>query len=112
MIENKIHDKFKFLDFGSARYGSFVERSVKFTYKTQLLDADLWKSFVQLFRHDSDTANDRGGWRSEFWGKMMRGGAMCCMYTGDDELYSALELTVRDLLTTQDSDGRFTTKIP
>jgi len=34
---------------------------------------------------------------------------MCCMYTQDDELYCALEATVRDLLTAQDEYGRFTT---
>jgi len=105
----KIGDKINFLDFGAAKYGAYVQKSMDHTYKTQLLDAELWKKFVDLFRRDDDTTLNKGGWRIEFWGKMMRGGAMCCMYTQDDELYRALEDTVRDLLTTQDEHGRFTT---
>ena len=108
-VSNKIGDKLNFLDFGAAKYGAFIQKSMDFTYKTQLLDADLWKGFVELFRTDLDTTLNKGGWRIEYWGKMMRGGAMCCMYTQDDELYKALEDTVRDLLTTQDEHGRFTT---
>ena len=108
-VSNKIGDKLNFLDFGAAKYGAFIQKSMDFTYKTQLLDADLWKGFVELFRTDLDTTLNKGGWRIEYWGKMMRGGAMCCMYTQDDELYKALEDTVRDLLTTQDELGRFTT---
>ena len=108
-VPNKIGDKLNFLDFGAAKYGAFIQKSMDFTYKTQLLDADLWKGFVELFRTDLDTTLNKGGWRIEYWGKMMRGGAMCCMYTQDDVLYKALEDTVRDLLTTQDELGRFTT---
>ena len=108
-VQNKIKDKINFAGFGVAKYCSYVQKALDFTYKTQLLDADLWKKFVELFRGEDDTTLNKGGWRIEYWGKMMRGGAMCCMYSGDDELYKALEDTVRDLLTTQDQYGRFTT---
>ena len=78
----------------------------------QLLDTSLWKRFVGFFRAGDADEKD-GAWRCEYWGKMMRGA--CFVYRAspasapDDELYAVLEETVRDLLTTQDSLGRFST---
>ena len=79
--------------------------------KIQLLDAPLWAKFVSLFRFPSDDAD--AGWRCEYWGKMMRGACftLASLPAGEetDELYAVLEITVRDLLTTQDGLGRIST---
>ena len=77
--------------------------------RIQLLDVSVWKKFVALFRHPGVDDAD-SGWRCEYWGKMMRGA--CFTYAAlprDDELYSVLEATIRDMLGAQDELGRFST---
>ncbi len=91
---------------GEAKYRGYIENLVKFTLTHQLLDADTWKMFVNQFRLHSDSDNC---WRGEYWGKMMRGGCMTYCCTKNAKLYSVLENSVRDLLTTQDDLGRITT---
>lgn len=81
--------------------------AVKFIEEFQLLDESLWVTFAEVFRHDSD--NIDLGWRSEYWGKMMRGAVLVYKYTNNEKLYELLERTVRDLLTTADAQGRITT---
>ncbi len=84
-----------------------LKESVAFIEQNQLYDVDLWNKFVDVFR----IQNDGNGewfttWRSEYWGKMMRGACMTVNYTKNQELYSILEQSVRDLLATQDEYGR------
>ena len=82
--------------------------------RVQLEDASLWTKFVDQFRHPGVDDAD-SGWRCEYWGKMMRGAcfAYAALPASDEEekdrLYAVLEGTVRDLLTAQDSLGRFST---
>ena len=85
-------------------YSGEYDRAAKFVESHQSKNTILWKTFVEQFRVPVD-AND-GGWSGEFFGKMMRGACWIYKYTGDDELYAVLENTVRDLITTQDSEGR------
>ena len=66
-------------------------------------NAALWATFVDQFRTQPD---GDGGWRGEFWGKMMRGACLTYRSTGDEELYNILTESVRDLLTTQEENGR------
>ena len=73
--------------------------------ETYAKDALLWKLLVKPFREHPD--GDRRYWKGEFWGKYMRGCALICAYTQDDGLYKILEDTVRDMLSTQDELGRF-----
>ena len=94
-------------DKGVAEYGGVADAYVRFTEEHQLCDKETWRRFVEVFRHDSDDFDS--GWRCEFWGKMMRGGCLTYMYSGSEELYSALDGAVRDLLTAQRPDGRFST---
>ena len=96
-----------YLNPGAARYTGLAQRYIDFTMSHQLMNAETWRSFVRVFRDDSDDA-DRG-WRCEYWGKMMRGACLTYLYNGDDALYAVLEETVRDLLTAQRPDGRFST---
>ena len=73
----------------------------------QLKDRKIWSLFVKQFREHPD--DEEKSWKGEYWGKLMRGGCITWQYTRDQELYDVLEWTVRDLLTTQDADGRIST---
>ncbi len=81
--------------------------AAEFVAKEQLTDRPLWAKFVNQFRLQRDGENM--GWRGEYWGKMMRGGALTYQYTQDAALYAVLEETVRDLLTVAEADGRVST---
>ena len=82
----------------------------------QIKDRQLWADFVNQFRSNVDeppreliSNTNGGGWRGEFWGKVMMGATRFYLQTGDEELYEILEETVYDILTTQDSEGRIGT---
>jgi len=85
------------------KFSGFVENNIKFIEDFQLLDSSLWTRFVHQFKEDADFD---AGWRGEYWGKMMRGAALTYSYTKTPELYSALETTVYDILSTEDEYGR------
>ena len=96
-------------DFDSANRARFVgpfADAVRFINENQLYRTDLWVKFVKQYTFDSDAD---GHWRCEYWGKMMRGACFVCNYTRDEKLYAILESTIRDMLTTQDELGRFST---
>lgn len=78
--------------------------ALEFLQKEQLKNRELWKKFVDVFRTHPDSENR--GWRGEFWGKMMRGGALVYECTQDSELYDILTESVKDMLTTAEADGR------
>ena len=78
---------------------------MKWVEKETLLDPKLWAVFVEQFRiGDVDDADL--GWRSEYWGKMMRSACFTYRCTFDEELYRTMEFTVKDILTTIDRYGR------
>lgn len=81
--------------------------AMDFFLARQLKDRALWKKFVDVYRTQPDA--DNFGWRGEFWGKMLRGAALVCGYSGDDELYEILTETVRDMMTAAEPDGRVST---
>ncbi len=85
----------------------FLQKACSYAILTQASDRALWATFVQQFRTEVDS--EKRAWRSEYWGKVMRGACVLQKLTGNDTLYAILEETVRDMLTTQDDLGRFTT---
>ncbi len=105
-------------------YNGFMSNVENIVISRQLKDEELWAGFVEQFRYKIDPETGKkvyydepitesqiasatgGGWRGEFWGKLMMGAARFYEQTGDEELYAVLEYTVRDLLTTQTEDGR------
>ena len=99
-------DTARALPAGAFIYGGNAAENIELIQSWQLKDRELWKILVEQFRNGFD--NERRRWRSEYWGKMMRGAAMTYAYTLDDELYSVLEETVLDLFTVQDELGRIT----
>ncbi len=89
----------------TVRYHGQVENVLRFITDTQLMDEEMWERFVSPFRTREDDRTS-GGWRCEYWGKMMRGAVYVYSMTGDQKLYKVLEKTTRDLLSTADQYGR------
>ena len=86
--------------------GSLAE-AVRFIERNQICEVGLWKKFVNVFREQTDGDKDRWiRWRSEFWGKMMRGASMVLAYTKDEDMYRIVEASVKDMLTAQEPSGR------
>ena len=84
-------------------YHGFVDENIRFIEAFQLLRPDLWRRFVEQYRHDADFD---AGWKGEYWGKMMRGACLTWSYTRNPELYETLAQTVSDMMDSADADGR------
>lgn len=87
----------------NTRYHGFIDEAFNFVNNTQLLRPQLWERFVEQFRHDADF---EGGWRGEYWGKMMRGASLVYQYSKNEVLYTILEKTIRDIIDSADENGR------
>lgn len=93
------------LEAGSLRFSGPLDAAARFIEENQLLDAQLWSRFADQFR--SNTDDHDLGWRCEYWGKLMRGGAATWAYTQNPALYHTLEEAVKQLLSAQEPCGRF-----
>ena len=74
--------------------------------KNQLMRADLWRKFVNLYRLQPDAQK---GWSGEYWGKMMRGACWVYAYSHDEALYRLLRDSVQDLIGCAEPCGRIST---
>ena len=101
-------DRFFQLSNSSFCFDGALKNAIDLIIKKQLKDRSLWTLFVNQFRK-GDTDDHNSGWRCEYWGKMMRGACMVYQCAPDEALYSVIEETVLDMLTAQDSHGRFAT---
>ncbi len=72
--------------------------------EAQLKDGELWSLLERQFKFRYDVSD--GGWRGEFWGKLMRGGCMVYSYLKDEELYSMLERSAMAIISLADEEGR------
>ena len=102
-----IKNVFSYLPNGAAKYDDKTHENAWFILQKQLKDRELWGKFVKVF-HDKADIEDNG-WRGEYFGKMMRGACLTYRYYPDEELYGILYDTVKELLSTQDEDGRIAT---
>ena len=89
------------------QFQGVAHKTALFFQEKQLSDPALWAKFVDLYRSQPDGENM--GWRGEYWGKMMRGGALVYAYTHNSQLYEILTDSVRDMLTVAELDGRVST---
>ena len=71
------------------KFSGMADQAAQFLQREQLMDAALWKKFVDVFHTRPDGENH--GWRGEYWGKMMRGAVLVYEYTRDEQLYKVLE---------------------
>ena len=90
----------------TASFSGDVKEMLQFITDTQLTDTTLWRRFVEQYRIKAD---QKGGWRCEYWGKMMRGGVFVYQCTHDEALYNALLDAVKDMMTVAEEDGRVST---
>ena len=90
------------------KYDGKLMSAVSTVEEAQLTDPALWALFVAQFRIGNVDDRD-SGWRSEYWGKMMRGACFTYAYTQNETLYRVLEDSVRDMLSARDRLGRLTT---
>lgn len=96
----------EFLSWKNLKINGIEDEYVRFVLKDRLKDRAMWKTIIQPFytREDSD-----GFWRGEFFGKEMRGASLAYRYTGDEELYEILTEAAKDVIASQDGDGRIAT---
>ena len=80
----------------SVKYEGKIAEAIDFVTSAQLKSPEHWQRFVSQFKMED--ADFDGGWRGEYWGKMMRGAAFVYSYSQDPELYSILADTVRDMM--------------
>ena len=94
-----------FADFAeSVKYNGIIADAMKFVTEAQLMSREHWKRFVNQFKMED--ADFDGGWRGEYWGKMMRGASFVYAYSRDPELYDVLAETVRDMMSAaRESEG-------
>ena len=85
------------------KFNGIIDQSVKFIEEVQLLREELWQRFVHQFKEDADF---EGGWRGEYWGKLMRGACFVYQYSQNPKLYEVLTETIKDILTAEDELGR------
>ncbi len=97
-----------FLDYENTfHFSGITDATMDFVQEHQLLDGELWASFVRQFAQKSDS--DDLTWRGEYWGKMMRGASFVYSYTKSERLMEVLCTTVRDMLDREDELGRIST---
>lgn len=87
-----------------AQYEEQWDKLFSFITKEQLADALLWKLLIRQYSIKADDGDE--GWRGEYWGKLMRGGAMIYAYSNDEELYGVLVDAVKGMLAMQEESGR------
>ncbi len=88
----------------SYKFNGIIDQSVQFIEEVQVLREDLWRRFVNQFKEED--ADFEGGWRGEYWGKMMRGACFVYEYSQNPKLYQVLTDTIKDILTAEDELGR------
>lgn len=97
----------KFSTAGQITVKGYPGEMIKYTIVKQFSDDSLWKLTVNQFRLKSDAAD--GGWRGEFWGKLMRAACLTYEAAPSNKLYIKITDSVTDMLTTADENGKFST---
>lgn len=101
------HGKYSALPYGSISLCGTADGAVRWIEREQLLEASLWADFVNEYRVRTDDGDN--AWRGEYWGKLLRGAVTVYQYTRDEKLYRILSDTVRDMMSTQEENGRIST---
>ena len=97
----------KFPAAGQTLTRGYPGEMIKYTIEKQFSDKELWKLTVNQFRTKPD--GEDGGWRGEFWGKLMRAACLTYKATGNAKLYAEITESIKDMLTTEEKNGRFST---
>ncbi len=97
----------KFPTAGQTVTKGYPGEMIQYTLDKQFLDKSLWKLTVNQFRIKPD--GEDGGWRGEFWGKLMRAACLTYRVTGNAKLYAEITESIEDMLTAEEENGRFST---
>ena len=97
----------KFPTAGQTTTKGYPGEMIKYTIDKQFSDESLWRLTVNQFRTKID--GEDGGWRGEFWGKLMRAACLTYKATGNAKLYAEITESIKDMLTTEEKNGRFST---
>jgi len=89
------------------KFSGVMDRQARFIEENQMFNEDDWMLFVEQFGNSVDDADK--GWRGEYFGKMMRGACMTYQYTANEALYELLYKVAEQMLSRQESNGRFST---
>ena len=84
--------------------GGNILKSVNFVIKHQLLNQELWDTFIEQFSFKDDSLD--GGWRGEYFGKMMRGASYVYKVSNNEVLYETLKNACLNLIKLQAENGR------
>ncbi len=95
---------------GKASWRGVIGSTIDFALSEQLYNEALWQRLEDQFCDGKDDQD--GGWRGEYWGKMMRGACMVYTATGDETLYRLMADSVKRLLTYQTEDGTIASYSP
>mgnify|MGYP005755124127 FL=1 len=96
----KVADEIAPLPPGAVRLTGYLENDIQNSIEHWNKGVVPYAKFVDFFRNGR-----RKFALGEMWGKSVRSGCMFYRYTGDPELKRLLEATVKDLLTTERSNG-------
>jgi DUF1680 family protein len=96
----KVEDRQYPLPPGAVRLSGFLENDIQNSIEHWNKGVVPYAGFVDFFRNGR-----RQFALGEMWGKAVRSGCMFYRYTQDPELKRILEATVKDILTTQQSNG-------
>ena len=97
----------KFPTAGQAVTKGYPGEMIKYTIEKQFSEKELWKLTVNQYRTKPD--GEDGGWRGEFWGKLMRAACLTYKATGNAKLYAEITESIKDILTTEEENCSFST---
>jgi DUF1680 family protein len=100
VVSTKVEDQQYPLPPGAIRLSGFLENDIQNSIEHWNKGVVPYAEFVDFFRNGR-----RQFALGEMWGKAVRSGCMFYRYTHDPELKRILEATVKDILTTQQSNG-------
>ena len=90
-------------------YKNEINDLIKFCEEKQIFQPTLWEKFTDVYKLKADEADN--GWRSEYFGKTMRGACSIYKVSPSAKLYEALYSAVKNFLTARDEKGRFTSYV-
>lgn len=99
------NDKIFQLNSVKTKYAKQWDNLFTFISEKQIKDDIIWQLLIRQYTNKTDDVDE--GWRGEYWGKLMRGGALIYSYSKDKELYSILTQAVEGMLLEQEENGRF-----
>ena len=103
--DNDATSTYQVLAAESWEYDGDIDQQIEYVSTTMLKVEYWWRDMEYVLKNHQDSD---GGYRAEFWGKMLRGAVQTYQYDGDEKLYAVMEKTVKNVLAIQakEPEGR------